>query len=319
LTAATPASNRWDEAADSSCPETIEQISEGQFPKPLAHGDILIGNAASGGIPGKLLVFSPIARELSVLAERGYLPDMVDVAYASRTEIYVVDRGPADPGRIVRLRYQAGQWLQKPVSCGGLLHRPTAVAYHDKRLMLADADDYSTRLIGVDPQTGRQTLLWRSGTFTEPGKIVYSGGGDYFVSLFWPGEGGPAEILRFNANTGKFAVAARYGLLQDPIALTITREGDLVAADRGWVANRGHGGIFRIGRDQAQHVVCENPELSRVTAVAVASDREAWYVTAAAPFAAPGLFALDLITGRSEQITMRRDWLSAPRALAHVD
>jgi len=127
-TIATPASNRWEEAADSSCPEMIEQFSKGQSPKPLGHGDLLIGNAPAGGIPGKLLVFSPAARELSVLAEGGYLSDMVDVVYASRTELYVVDRGLAGSGGIVRLRYQAGRWLQKPITCGGLLRRPGAVA-----------------------------------------------------------------------------------------------------------------------------------------------------------------------------------------------
>jgi tetratricopeptide (TPR) repeat protein len=313
-----PESNGWDEAANSSCSETIERFSEGQSPMPLGHGDLLIGNGSAGGNPGKLLVFSPAARELSVLAEGGYLADMVDVAYASRTELYVVDRSLAGSGGIVRLRYQAGRWLQKPITCGGLLRRPTAVAYHDKHLILADADEYSARLVGVDLQTGRQTLLGRTGTFAEPGKIVHYGVGDYFVSLFWPGEGGPAEIVRFNADTHKLVVAARYGLLQDPVALAITPRGDLIAGDRGWVANRGHGDVFRIGSGGAQKVICGNPELSRVTAIAVASDREAWYVTAAAPFSPASLFELDLLTGHWKQI-MSGGLLGAPRALAHVD
>ena len=319
LTLAAPASNTGGEAAGSSCPETVEQISKGESPNPLGHGDLLIGNAAAGPIPGKLLVFSPAARVLNVLAEGGYLSDMVDVAYASRTEVYVVDRALAGTGGIVRLRYQAGRWLQKPVTCGGLLRRPAAAAYYGKRLILADSDDYSVRLIGVDPQNGRQTLLGRTGTFTEPGKIVHARGGDYLISLYWPGEGGPAEILRFNANTGKIAPSVRYGPLEDPVALATTPGGDLIAGDRGWVANRGRGGIFRIGPDGVPRVVCESADLSRVTAVAAASDRQAWYATSAAPFATPSLFSLDLITGRREEIITTAGQLSAPRALAYVE
>jgi len=312
-----PAPNQRDAAANPSCPETVERFSKGQSPMPLGHGDLLIANGRAGSVPGKLLVFSPAARELSVLAEGGYLSDMTDVAYASRTEVYVVDRSLAGSGGIVRLRYQAGRWLQKPITCGGLLRAPAAVAYHDKHLILADADEYSARLIGVDLRTGRQTLLGRTETFAEPGKIVHAGAADYFVSLFWPGEAGPAGIVRFNAHTHKSAAATRYGLLQDPVALAITPHGDLIAGDRGWVANRGHGDIFRIGRGGVQRVVSESPELSRVTAVAVASDREAWYVTAAAPFSFASLYALDLVTGHWGQ-TMSGGLLSAPRALAHV-
>jgi hypothetical protein len=305
-------------AAESSCPGMNEQVSKGQFPQPMGHGDLLIANGLSSGIPGTLLVFSPGARELSVLAEGGYLSDITDVAYASRTELYVVDRGLAGSGGIVRLKYQAGHWLQKPVTCGGLLRRPAALVYYDKRLILADADDYSARLIGIDLQSGQQTVLGRGGTFTEPGKIIRALGGDLLLSLFWPGEAGPAEIRRFNADTGKFSVAARYGLLQNPVALALTPRGDLLAGDRGWIANSRHGGIFRIRRDHSQQIVCQNPELSRVNAIAVASDRQVWYVTAAAPFTAPGLFELDLATCRGEQVLMRGSLLVAPRALVHV-
>jgi serine/threonine protein kinase len=312
-----PVSKQWDVAANPSCSETVERFSEGQSPMPLGHGDLLIANGRAGNIPGKLLVFSPSARELSVLAEGGYLSDMVDVAYASRTEIYVVDRSLSGTGGVVRLRYQGGRWLQKPITCGGLLRGPTAVAYHSKQLILADADEYSARLVGVDLQTGRQTLVGRTDTFAEPGKIVHAGMADYFLSLFWPGEAGSAEIVRFNANTHKFAVAARYGLFQNPVALAITPRGDLIAGDRGWVANRGRGDIFRISRGGVQKVVCESPELSRVTAVAVAFDRNAWYVTAEAPFSFASLYELDLLTGHSEQI-MSGGLLGAPRALVRV-
>ncbi len=105
--------------AGSSCSGAAERVSMGDFPSPLRHGDLLIGNRSGAGGPGKLLVFSPGSRELSVLATGGYLSDLVDVAVSSATELYLVDRGVAGAGGIVRLRYEAGHWLQWPVTCGG--------------------------------------------------------------------------------------------------------------------------------------------------------------------------------------------------------
>jgi len=110
----------------------------------------------------------------------------------------------------------------------GLLRHPAALAYHDGHLILVDADEFSSRLIGVDRETGRQTLLARTESFARPGKIVHSAAGDYYLSLSWPGEGGPAEIVRFDAKTRTFASAARYGHLEDPVALGITLRGDLI-------------------------------------------------------------------------------------------
>lgn len=324
-----PEAARLDQQADPSCPESAERFIEGAPPAPLRPGDLLVANRRSGGSPGKLLVFSPASLEMSVLAVGGYLSDIVDVAVASRTEIYVVDRSLSGSGGIVRLRYHAGRWLQKPITCGGLQSRPTALAYHHRYLILADVDTYSTRLIRIDPETGRQTLLGRTGAFAEPGKIVASAGGDYYLSLFWPGEGGPAEIVRFNTQTRQFTSAARFGLLEDPVAFAITPRGDLITGDREWVGNGGVGVILRIGRSSlgrvgAQEIVCQESELSRVTAVAVASDREAWYTTAAVPYSSsppcrPKLFKLDLLTGNAAEITISERILTAPGALVRVD
>jgi serine/threonine protein kinase len=329
LTMSIPAAARLGEQAAPSCTESVERVSEGSSPAALRAGDLLIANGRTGGVPGTLLAFSPGSLEMSVLAAGGYLSGMVDVAFASRTEIYVVDRSLAGAGGIVRLRHDAGRWLQQPVTCGGLLRQPVALAYHDGRLILADADEYSTRLMGVDPDTGRQTLLGRTGAFGETGKIVPSAAGDYYLSLFWPGEGGPAEIDLFDANARKLASAARYGHLEDPVALAITPRGDLIAGDREWAGNGGFGDILRIGHGSlghggAQKIVCRKPELSRVTAVAVASEREAWFTTAAVPYSSsppsrPKLFKLDLVTGNTEEVTISEGVLTAPVALVHVD
>jgi hypothetical protein len=113
-------------------------------------------------------------------------------------------------------------------------------------------------------------------------------------------------------------VAARYGLLDTPVALAMTPRGDLIVGNREWAANGGSGGIVRINRRGAQKTVYRSPELSRVTAVAVASEREAWYATAAAPFSPASLFKLDLVTGHSEQIPIVSRLLGAPSALIHV-
>ena len=125
---------------------------------------------------------------------------MADVAFSSRTELYVAGRSLTGSAGIVRLRYDArdGRWLEKPITCGGLLHRPVGIAYGDKHLIVSDTDDYAARLIGVDLVNGWQTLLGRTDTLTEPGKIVLSAAGDYYLSLFCAGEGGPAEIVRSN-------------------------------------------------------------------------------------------------------------------------
>jgi serine/threonine protein kinase len=321
ITIEAPASTRQEDRAGPSCPSMDEQFSEGNSLMALQAGDLLIGNRSSSGVPGALLVFSPGSHEMSVLSTGRYLSDMVDVASGSRTELYVAGRSRTGSGTIVRLRYDArdGRWLEKPITCGGLLQRPVAIAYRDKRLILADADGQSARLIGVDLVTGRQTLLGRTETLTEPGKIVYSAAGDYYLSLFWSGEGGPAEIVRLNPNTRKLSVAARYGLLDSPVALAMTPRGDLIAGNREWAANGGNGSIVRIDRRGVQKTVYRSPELSRVTAVAVASEREAWYATAAAPFSLAGLFKLDLVTGKSERIPIVGGLLGAPNALVYVN
>jgi non-specific serine/threonine protein kinase/serine/threonine-protein kinase len=302
--------------ANSSCPDTRESLSDGDFPMPLRRGDLLIGNRSIPGTPGTLMVFSPGSRERSVLAAGGYLSDMVDAVSESRTELYVVDRSLAGTGGIVRLRYDGRHWLQKPITCSGLLRRPTAVGYHDKHLVLADADEYSVRVIVVDPDTGKQTLIGHTDSFTQAGKIVHISGSEFYLSLFWPGEGGPAEIVRFNVATRQFIVAASNGFLDGPVALGITPRGDVLAANRTWSGNGGYGDIFRFQPGGgAQRVICKSADLSRVTALVVGSEREAWYATAAAPFAPAGLFKLDLLTGETQQ-TMQ---LAAPYTLVRVE
>jgi tetratricopeptide (TPR) repeat protein len=302
--------------ADSACPETIERFSDTQFPTGLGRGDLVIGNGRASA-PGQLLVFSPEKRELSVLAEGAYLADIADVAYASRTELYVVDRALAGQGGVVRLQFKAGRWRQKPVTCSGLLRRPAAVSYFNNRLLVADADEQSARLIAVDLVTGRQSVLGRMAAFSTPGKMVHGSAGDTYVSLYWPAEGGAAEIVRYDAGTRRFTVESRYGLLDDPVALAITPQDALIAGDRGWVANRGRGDLIRIGRGGVQTMVCENAELSRVTALTAATERKAWYVTAASSFAPATLVEVDLANGHLEQI-MSGGLLAAPRALAYI-
>ena len=315
-----PVPTQQETQAGPACSSMDEQFTEGTALAPLKAGDLLIANRNSGSGAGTLLVFSPESHEMSVLATGRYLSDMADVAFSSRTELYVTGRSLAGSGGIVRLRYDArdGRWLEKPITCGGLLHRPVGIAYGGNHLIVADADDYAARLIAVDPVNGWQTLLGRTDTLTEPGKIVHSVAGDYYLSLFWTGEGGPAEIVRFKPNTRQLAVSASYGSLDTPVALAMTPRGNLIVGNRDWAANGGSGGIVRINRRGAQKTVCRSPELARVTAVAVASEREAWYATAAAPFAPASLFKLDLVTGQSEQIPIVSGLLGAPSALVHV-
>jgi serine/threonine protein kinase len=303
--------------AGSSCADAAERVSTGDFPSPLRRGDLLIGNRSGAGGPGKLLVFSPGSRELSVLATGGYLSDLVDVAVSSATELYLVDRGVAGAGGIVRLRYEAGHWLQWPVTCGGLLRRPTAVAYRERQLVVVDADEYSARLIAIDPITGRQTPLSRTGAFTEPGKIVRSPGG-FYLGLFWSGEGGPAEIARFDSRSRRSVTMSKYGLLDDPVALAITPQGELIAANRTWAGNGGSGEVLRVGSGGGQRVIVRNAGLSRVTSIAAGSGHQAWYAIAAAPFAPASLYRLDLLTGQTEEI-MSGGILTAPNALASVE
>ena len=308
------------EQAVPACPSMDEQFSEGTSLTPLKAGDLLIANRSSGSGAGTLLVFSPESHEMSVLATGRYLSDMADVAFSSRTELYVAGRSLTGSAGIVRLRYDArdGRWLEKPITCGGLLHRPVGIAYGDKHLIVGDTDDYAARLIGVDLVNGWQTLLGRTDTLTEPGKIVLSAAGDYYLSLFWAGEGGPAEIVRFKPNTRQLTVAASYGFLDTPVALAMTPGGDLIVGNREWAANGRSGGVVRISRRGTQRTVYRSPELSRVTAIAVGSEREAWYATAAAPFAPASLFKLDLVTGHSERIPIVSGLLGAPNALIHV-
>ena len=304
----------------SGCPSIDEQFAEGTSLTPLQAEDLLIANRSSGGGVGTLLVFSPVSREMSVLSRGRYLSDMADVAFGSRTELYVAGRSLTGAGGIVRLRYdaRAGRWLEKPIACGGLLRRPVAIAFGGTQLVVGDADDNAARLIGVDLTTGGQTLLGRTDTFTEPGKMVRSPAGRYYLSLFWAGEGGPAEIARFDATTRGTTVAFRYGLLDTPVALAMTPRGDLIVGNREWAGNGGSGGIVRISRGGKQRVLYRSPELSRVTAVAAASERDAWYATAPAPFSPASLYKLDLVTGHSERVPIVGELLGAPNALVYV-
>jgi hypothetical protein len=235
----------------------------------------------------------------------------------------VVDRRLAGSGGVVRLRHSEAGWLEKTIACGGLLRAPVSVAYSDRQLVVTNSNGYSSQLIGIDPDTGRQTLLTEASAFGAPGKMIRARAGEFFISLFWPGEGGPAEIASFNAKTHKLSIAARYGLLEDPVALGMTPAGDLIAADRQWTGSGGQGYILRIGT--AVRILCRKPELARVTAVAALSETEAWYSTAAAPFSSSPalrakLFKLDLVTGETAEETIKDERILADtHALVRVD
>ncbi len=182
---------------------------------------------------------------------------------------------------------------------------------------MVDADEYSARLIAIDPITGRQTPLSRTGAFTEPGKIVRFPGG-FYLALYWSGEGGPAEIARFDFRGRRSVTMSKYGLLDDPVALAITPRGELIAANRTWAGNGGSGEVLRVGSGGSQRIICRNAGLSRVTAIAAGSGHKAWYAIAAAPFAPASLYRLDLLTGQTEEI-MSGGILTAPNALASVE
>jgi serine/threonine protein kinase len=305
------------EIASQSCPDVAEKVSDSQSPSPLRPADLLIANGGSAGVPARIAVFSPASQELSYLAEGSYLSDIVDIAARSRTEFYVLDRNPNGLGGILRLRFVEGHWLQKPVACGGWLRFATSLALQGARLLVAATVGNSVGLIGVDLANGRQSLLGQTNAFAQPGRIVPSGGGNFYVSLYWPGEGGLAQVVRFNAGTRTFAVAGQYGLLDCPAALALTPRGQLIAGDRGWTGSGGNGKIVRIARDHTQMAVSRSSDLSRVTALAAASERDVWFATAAAPSMPSKLFKVDLVTGKTVSVTSAD--LGEFRALARVD
>lgn len=304
------------------CADATERLSAGQSPAPLKAGDLLIANQGPRDTPAAVYAFSPASLEMSVVARGGYLADLVDVASGSPKEFYVLSRNPAGPESIVRLRFEAGRWLQKPISCGGYIQRAAALAYRDGALTLAAAFGNYTRLISIDPGNGRQTLIARTGAFLAPGRIVPSAAGILYLSLYWPGEGGPAEVVAFNPRTRVLAVIHRDGLLDDPLALAIAPGEQLIVGDRGWTGAGGNGRIVILSRGNEQKTVWSNPELSRVTAMAAASLRETWYATLATPYSPSGLFKLNLVTGTRELIMSggTRDALIGEiRALARVE
>src|ERR1019366_6184455 len=96
------------EQAVPACPSMDEQFSEGTSLTPLKAGDLLIANRSSGSGAGTLLVFSPESHEMSVLATGRYLSDMADVAFSSRTELYVAGRSLTRSRGIGRPRDEAG-------------------------------------------------------------------------------------------------------------------------------------------------------------------------------------------------------------------
>lgn len=312
--AAAPAVDNLDHA----CPNAAERVSERQVPSALKPGDLLIANRGAGAGAARVLLFSPVSHQMSVLTEGGYLSDIVDVADRSRTEFYVLDRGLDGSGAVVRLRFHEGHWRQKAVSCGGYLRRPGAIAYQDQHLVLAVPIGNSTGLVAVDTADGHQTLLGQTEAFAVPGRIIPGGASEFYLALMWPGEGGPAEVVQFNTKTRRFALVDEYGLMDHPVGLSVTPGGQLIAGDRMWSGAAGSGQIVRFARNHAQTAVFQSPELSRVTALAATSDRELWYTLASTPFSPSSLNRLDLAKGSREPIT-RDALLGELRALARVD
>ncbi len=285
---------------------------------PIHRGDYLIADGQAEG-RGGIYIFSYDRHELQTLVSGHRMRQMRDMVAGSQNEFFLAGGGAEGVlASVVSLKYDKGHWSTRRLSGGGNLHAPASLSLDGDRLLVADAADGALQIVAVDLGTGRQSVLGKLDGLAFPGRMV-AGGATHYVSVFWPGEGGPAEVLEFDAKSRQFRTVASYRLLEDPVTLALIPPGnELLVGDRNWVGRGGSGRILRVGRDGTQVQAYAGADVARITALTALSEREALYATAWTHFASSGIYSVDLKTGQEKAILVS-DTLQEPRTLLRVD
>jgi hypothetical protein len=305
--------------AASDCRDSRSLRAGGDSNQPLAAGELLVVDRPAAGGRGALLVFSPQAKTVRTLVSGGYLHHPNDVAIGSAAEIFVADTEvvPGLPG-IVRVSYQQGIWSQSVVSCGGVLAEPVSVATANGLLLAASAANNRLEYIKVNPQTGQQTALFRSGAPASHGQLVGAADGSIFGVAFSNAEPAPSQVVQIDAG-GSAATAIAPQELTGAVSIAAGPEGSLFVARRFWMGFSLRYSILLADRAHAKasHVVDLGTD-RRVAGIAwIPETNDLWALLADSPFVDPELLRINAETGRWQRV-VQGGRLRQPVALKQV-
>jgi serine/threonine protein kinase len=305
--------------AANDCRDSKSLPAGGDSNQPLSAGELLVVDRRADGGRGALLVFSPQSKAVRTLVSGGYLHHPNDVAIGSAAEIFVADTAvvPGLPG-IVRVSYQQGIWSQSVVSCGGVLGEPVSVAAANGLLLVAAAADNRMEYIKVNPQTGQQTALFRSGAPASHGQLVGAADGSIFGVAFSNAEPAPSQVAQIDAG-GSAATAIAPEQFTGAVSIAAGPEGNLFVARRSWMgfslrysillADRAHGKashVIDLGADRRIAGIAWSPEAN-----------DLWTLLADSPFVDPELLRINAETGRWQRV-LQGGRLRQPVALKQV-
>src|SRR5262245_17015868 len=196
-------------------------ISSGQYlllPLYLAQTDsgLIVGDH------GLLLQIDPFTGDQTVLAELG---DAWGIAVDRRGDIVVAtSRG------IVRMDHSTGE--MHGVATGGYFRFPLAVAIaRNGDLVVLDVG-FPNRVIRINPNSGKQTLLCEGGNLRSSQAIAVSGDDIYVTSVATSdGNFGIGCVVHVDLRTGTQTVVSEGNYLVGPVGIAIDNDGQIIVCD----------------------------------------------------------------------------------------
>lgn len=277
----------------------------------MTNGKIILRNwrAGSVGIPRRRAMLL-----LAIVLFAGTVFDAVSKEALNRIDtaetvlrpgdyVYVDSGNAIDGGYVIRVDPATGERMV--ISVGGLLNMPFDVVVTPQgQIIVSD----SGRLIRIDPETKRQTVIANSSRCSL--------GCVYGIALGRDGKvygANTQAIIEVDLATGQTRVVSCGGYLRCPLGVAVARNSDLIILNRGWPNQ-----IIRVNPHNGhQRVISEGGYLKSPQCIAVTGD-DAYVTDVATPdgnFGVGQVIRVDLKTG-AQTVVAQGEYLICPVGIA---
>jgi hypothetical protein len=277
--------------------------------KAVASGDIIVADSLHKAIKA----VDPVTGAASTVSINGSFELPTDVAFADDGDILVAERdGDAfvNKGGIIRVDPDTG--TQTTVSsnavsdaAGGkqLFSNPIALDRKDDKLFVTDFAPTSQggdKVIKVDIETGKQSLVAKKGELGFPGGIVAAGVAKPLVSD--EGAYNKGGIIEVNPNSGKQTKVSANGKFRSPQMLALFGSNSVLVTnvDQYQVPGR----IIEVDLQSGDQEIVSAGGIDQPGGIAVIDDDTAVVGDYLSPITDGGLYRVDLDTGNQTPLNV---------------